>query len=165
MRGGSQSRAVTYEAADKHASCALGCYATACFALGIGMGLWYLSGGIWKAIVAVLGLLSGIGLVLFLRSPARGKWEVTLDPDERVIRLLTRVRGVESLRAISYDDVSHIELEEIERETSDGESATFRRPVIYLTGGREPVRFDERLSVRSAARAQEVLEQMRRLME
>ncbi|MCD6361688.1 MAG: hypothetical protein J7M38_12610 [Armatimonadetes bacterium] len=158
-------RSVTWEAADKGASCALGCVATSCLLLGLGFGLWYISGGVWKLVVAIPLLLAGMGLAMFLRSPRRGRWEVTFDPDARVITLLTRVEGREQVQVINYDDVAGIELEQIRRRMSDGEVTTFQRPVILLTGGREPVRLDERLSVRDPEHAREVLEQMRGLLE
>ena len=155
---------VTYHAADRGATCSLGCIASLCFILGIGMGLWFIWGGIWKAIVAVSALLSGIGLVTFLRSPTRGRWEVTFDPEARVVRYCTRVRRRETTEKISYDEVDHIALAPIERETSRREVVTFQLPVIHLKGGREPIRFDERLSIRDPERAEEVLKEMNELL-
>ena len=155
---------VTWEAADKGASCAMGCIASTCFALAVGMGLWWLSGGLWKAVVAVVAMLGGLGIMAFLRRPSRGKWEVTFDPGERVIRLLTRVNRRDEVREIGFDDVARIALEEIQRETSDGKLATFQRLVIHLEGG-DVVALDERLSVRDKTRAQETLAQMREMIE
>ena len=161
---GAPDRSVTWEAADKGASCALGCLAGMSLLLGLGFGLWFLGGGAWKLLVAALLIGAGFGLALFLRSPRRGRWEVTFDPDARTITLLSRVEGQESVRVIDYDDVAEVELEEIERTTSGGEVVAFQRPVIVLTGGREPVRLDERLSVCDPEHAREVLDQMRRLL-
>ncbi len=156
--------AVTWEAADKGASCALGCVAILLFTVALGCGLWFLSGGVWKIVLAAVCALGGIGLVVFIKSPSRGRWEVTIDPGERVIRLVTRVDRQTTVREIAFDNVQSIQLEEIEREASNGEVLTAHLPVIHLVGEAEPVRFDQRLSVRSASRAAEVLEQMRGLL-
>ena len=163
---GHESREVTYHAADRGASCAVGCLAFLGFALAIGMGLWsVLEGmGTWKLVVGVVGLGSGVGLVAFLRSPRRGRWEVTFDPEARVIRFYTRVRGEVSAEEISYDEVERIGLTPVERETSAGDTVTFQFPVIHLRGGRDPLRFDERLSIRDPKRAQELLEEMKGLL-
>lgn len=161
---GAPDRSVTWEAADKGAGCALGCIATLCLLLGMGMGLWSLAGGAWKVVLAVVLVGAGIGLAVFLRSPRRGRWEVTFDPDARTITLLSRVEGRESAQVIGYDEVARVELEEIQRDTSRDGVATFHRPVIVLTGGREPVPLDERLSVRDPEHAREVLDQMRALL-
>lgn len=157
---------VTYHAADRGASCALGCVAFLCFVVAVGMGLWFILGGAgtWKVVAGVLGLGAGFGLAAFLRSPRRGRWEVTFCPEERVIRFYTRVRAEVSTEEISYDEVERIGLTPIERETSGGDTVSFQLPVIYLKGGREPCRFDERLSIRDPKRAQEMLEEMKGLL-
>jgi hypothetical protein len=163
---GRQEREVTYHAADRGASCTLGCLILVCFLLGIGMGLWSISGGagIWKTVVGALALLAGIGLITFLRSPVRGRWEVTFDVDERVIRFYSRVHRQASTEEISFDEVARIALTPIERETSGGEIVAFQLPVIYFKSGREPLRFDERLSIREPQRAEDVLREMNELL-
>jgi len=137
-RSGGQ-REVTYHAADPGASCVLGCLASLGFALAIGMGLWFMLGGMqaWKVVVGVLGLGAGFGLAAFLRSPRRNSWEVTFDREERVIRFRARVGGEVTTGEISYDEVESIGLTPIQRETSEGEAVTFQLPVIYRKGGRD----------------------------
>jgi len=161
---GQQAREVTYHAADRGATCTLSCLAFSCLLLGIGMGLWFIAGGIWKMAVALLALAAGISLVAFVRSPMRGRWEVTFDLDAHVIRLYTRVHGKASTEEIGFDEVQRIGLTPIERDTSKGEAVTFQLPVIYLKGDREPIRFDERLSVRDPERAQQMLAEMNELL-
>jgi len=163
---GQQAREVTYHAVDRGASCLLGCLALSCLLLGVGMGLWFVTGGmaIWKAAVAVLGVGAGISLVAFLRSPMRGRWEVTFDPEARIVRIYTRVRGKASTEEIGFDEIERIGLTPVERETSRGEMATSQLAVLYLKGGREPVRFDERLSISDPERAEEVLAEMNELL-
>ncbi len=160
---GPEAGPVTWEAADKGASCALGCLAGLCLLTGGALALWSLTGGIWKLILALPGLVAGAGLVAFLRSPWRGRWEVTFDPGERTITVLTRVHGRQTVQVIGFDEVAGIELEPIARRTSGGEIATFYRPVLQRKEGRAPLRLDERLSVRDAEHAREVLQQMRAL--
>ncbi len=163
---GQQAREVTYHAADRGASCLLGCLALSCLVLGVGMGLWFATGGmaIWKAAVAVLGVGAGISLLAFLRSPMRGRWEVTFDPEARIVRIYARVRGNAITEEISFDEIERIGLTPVERETSQGEIADFQVPVLYLKGGRAPVRFDERLSISDPERAEEVLAEMNELL-
>jgi len=157
---------ITYHAADQFGSCALGCVVFSCFAVGAGMGLWYLLGvpSPWKLVVAVPALMSGIGLVVFLRSPKRGCWEVTFDPEARVVRLYARERGEVTTQEFGFDEIEGISLRPVERISSEGRAVTFQLPVLQLRGGRGLVRFPEKLSVRDPERAEQVLEEMKQLL-
>ncbi|MGC9318719.1 MAG: hypothetical protein ACP5KN_11880 [Armatimonadota bacterium] len=155
--------AVTWEAADRGASCTMGCFATLLLLLGLGSLLWYTTGGTWKLIVGGVSLAAGVGLVLFMRSRRRGRWEITIDPEPEVVRIFTREMGVENEREIPFAQIQEIELREIRRDVTIGENVPYQLPVFRLCDGEE-VALDERMSIRDPDRAEETLARMRKLV-
>lgn len=154
---------VTWEAADRGARCTLGCTVFLLLAAGLGLGVWSFWGGVWKPIVGAVLLLVGIGLLLWMRSPARGRWEISFDPDRKLVRL-TSCKGSESSeREFDFREIAEIELEEIRRDVTTGENVPYLLPVFRLKNG-ETVRLNERMSIKDPERAREVVEQMRALI-
>ena len=163
MAGKQSDNMVTYEAADRGASCCLGCWATTMMIAGAGVLLWYVAGGSWKLIVGGVLILAGAGLFLFMRSSRRGRWEVTFDSDRREVLISSSSQGTYVERAIPFQEIVAVELEQITRDVSTGDDVAFLRPVLHLESG-EQVEFDERLSVKSPSRAEEVVEEMRNIV-
>lgn len=150
---------VTWEAADRGARCALGCTVFALLIAGLGLGVWSLWGGAWKAVAGILLLLGGVGLLHWLRSPARGRWEISFDPDRKLVRLTSRKGSEASEREFGFREIAAIELEEIRRDVSTGKDVPYLLPVFHLRSG-EIVRLNERMSIKDPERAREVVEQM-----
>lgn len=164
MAGGTDGdQVVTWEAADHGARCAVGCTVVVLLLVGFGLGVWSLWGGFWWAIIGAAPLLAGVGLLLWIRSPARGRWEISFDLQRRIVRL-TSSRGHESsVREFGFREVADIELEEIRRDVSTGENVPYLLPVFRLKSG-EVIRLDKRMSIKDPERAREVIEQMRALI-
>ena len=164
MAGGADAdNVVTWEAADRGARCTLGCMVFALLAAGLGLGVWSFWGETWRAIAGAVLLLAGIGLLRWLRSPARGRWEISFDPDRRVVRLTASKGRESSEREFGFREIAAIELEEITRDVSTGENVPYLLPVFRLRSG-EVVRLSERMSIKDPERAREVVEQMRELI-
>lgn len=163
MNRGSDEGVVTYEAADRGASCCLGCWAWLMILTGVGLGLWFIAGDAWKLIVGSVLVIAGIGVLLFMRSSRRGRWEIRLDRDRRELTLVSREHGEEVERVIAFDQIVAVELEPLTRDVSTGEGVRYLRPVFYLRSG-EQVPVDERLSIKRPDRAEEFARQMRDLL-
>ncbi|MEA3403267.1 MAG: hypothetical protein U9R79_18640 [Armatimonadota bacterium] len=163
MADEASENAVTWEAADRGASCTMGCFATLLLLIGLGALLWFFAGGAWKLIVSGVSLAAGVGLLLFMRSPMRGRWEITIDPEPEVVRIYGRRRGVVDEREIPFDQIEAIELREITRDVTIGENVPYQLPVFRLVDGEE-VALDERMSIRDPDRAEETLARMRKLV-
>ncbi len=154
---------VTYEAADRGATCCMGCWAWTMLLAGIGLGLWYITGGTWKLVAGGALIAAGVGLLLFMRSSRRGRWELTFDRDRREVIMRTRVQGTEVERMIPFHEIKSIELEEITRDVTTGDDVPFLRPVFHLNSG-ERLPVDPRLSVKDPERAREVADEMRGIL-
>jgi len=154
---------VTYEAADRGAVCALGCIGWLLILVGAGFGLWYIGGGLWKLVVGLPLLLGGLGMVWYLRSPLRRRWELSFDRTREVAIIRTHSREGREEREIPFADIEAIELAEIVRDVSEGENVPYLLPVFRLRGG-ETVRLDREMSVRDPERAEQVADEMRYLV-
>lgn len=155
---------VTWEAADRGATCALGCIAAILITGGVGVGIWgAITGGVWQVIVAALCLIGAAGVIWFVHSPRRGRWEVSFYPGRRVVEVYMRVEGEEHEREIPFDDIAEIRLEEITRDVTAGEDMPYLLPVFVLRNG-DQVALDRRMSVRDPERASEIVERMEKLV-
>lgn len=163
MNRAREQRVVTWEAADRGASCCLGCWAWVMILGGAGLGVWYVTGGAWKLAIGLLLMAAGAGVLLFMRSSRRGRWEIRFDRDRREVTLFSRKGGEEITRVIAFDEIVAVQLEQIKRDVSTGGDVPHLRPVLYLRSG-EQVPLDERLSVKRPERADEVLRQMREIL-
>ncbi len=154
---------VTWEAADRGARCAMGCSIAVLLLVGVVLAvLGLLRGPNWWTLgFGGLCGLAGIGLLLFMRSPRRGRWEISFDGDRRVVRLVASERGQVTEREFGFGEIRAIELEQITRDVST--AVPYLLPVFRLKSG-ETVRLYESMSIKSPERAEEVVAQMRELV-
>ncbi len=154
---------VTWEATDRGANmCLFGCVPLGLFCVALGFGIWAIWGGWWKLIVVALAVAGIVGIVLFQRSPRRGRWEISFDPGAEVVRICRGRGSDETVQEIPFEKIEAIRLQAIHRDVTEGQGVEFFVPVFHLRGG-EQVRLDERMSIRNPDRAEEVVEQMREL--
>ncbi len=158
-------RVVTYEAVDRGARCALGCISLVLLLIGVTLAITgaMRGGNPWLIGLGVLAVLAGAGQLAFMNSPARGRWEISFDCDERVVRVFCREKGTETRQEFPFEDIAAIELERITRDDSTGDNVPYLLPVLHLKNG-EVVRLNERMSIKDPERAEEVVNQMRALV-
>jgi len=162
---GADENVVTWEAADRGARCAMGCSIIVLLLVGVAL---VIAGALrgpswWMVGVGGLCVLAGIGLLLFIRSPRRGRWEISFDGDRRVVRLVASEGRQVTEREFGFGEIRAIELEQITRDVSTGDNVPFLLPVFRLKNG-ETVRLHERMSIKRPERADEVIAQMRELV-
>lgn len=162
---GADENVVTWEATDRGARCAMGCSIIVLMAVGLALAIvGVLRGPSWWLIgLGGLCALAGVGLLLFVRSPRRGRWEISFDGDRRVVRLIASEGGRVTEREFRFSEIHAIELERITRDVSTGDNVPFLLPVFRLKSG-ETVRLYERMSIKDPDRAGEVVAQMRELV-
>lgn len=162
---GAGENVVTWEATDRGARCAMGCSIMVLLLVGAVLAIvGALRGPSWWMVgFGGLCALAGIGLLLFMRSPRRGRWEISFDGDRRVVRLTARERGQVAEREFRFREIRAIELEQIARDDSTGKNVPYLLPVFRLNSG-EIVRLYERMSIKRPERAEEVVAQMRELV-
>ncbi len=156
---------ITYEAADRGANCAIGCTVVMLLALGPVLAIWGALRGLdwWMLGFGILSVLAGVGLLAFMRSARRGRWEISFDRDRRVVRLYAREGGQETAREFAFHEIAEIELEQITRDVSTGDDVPYLLPVFRLKGG-EAIRLHERMSIKNPERAEETVNGMRALV-
>jgi len=162
---GPDQNVVTWEATDRGARCAMGCSIIALLLVGVALAIvGALRGPNWWTLgFGGLCALAGVGLLLFMRSPRRGRWEISFDGDRRVVRLVASERGQVTEREFGFGEIRAIELEQIARDVSTGDNVRYLLPVFCLKSG-ETVRLYEGMSIKSAERAEEVVAHMRELV-